>query len=157
MLIPQGGVFTTEQIQHAHRFVGHDHFWERALSRRAFVGMAAGASAAMLASNLWMPALAHATDLHRGAAPRPIPGGIQPFGPGTEVFHVFGPAPGAEPSTITDFAGVIGVAVIDGTGTAENTQTGAHFPLVFDVDQRFFQGRYVGLDGHVHRATFVFI
>src|SRR5579871_2902102 len=76
-----------------HRHVGHTHFWERAmLSRRQFMGTAAGATGAVLASGLWMPGMALADN----AAPKPIPGGIQPFGPGTELFHVFPIAPGVE-------------------------------------------------------------
>jgi hypothetical protein len=92
-----------------------------------------------------------------GAAPRPIPGGIQPFGPGTEVFHVFLPGRGAEPSTITDFHGFIGIADTQGTGTGTNTHTGATTTLLFDNDTRFMQGVYIGVDGKKHRGTFGFI
>ena len=73
---------------------GHRH----APSRRQFLTAGAG------------PALA----ARRAGEPRHIPGGIQPFGPGTEVFHVFPPGAG-EPSTITDFNGFAGVAHITGT------------------------------------------
>src|SRR6266852_7874253 len=94
-----------------HHHIGHAHFWERAmLSRRQFMGTAAGATGAVLASGLWMPGLALADN----AAPKPIPGGIQPFGPGTEVFHVFPIAHGVEPSSITDFHGSIAAADIQG-------------------------------------------
>jgi len=92
-----------------------------------------------------------------GAAPRPIPGGIQPFGPGTEVFHIFLPGRGAEPSTITDFHGFIGIADTQGTGTGTDTRTGATTTLLFDNDTRFMQGVYIGVDGKKHRGTFGFI
>ena len=45
--------------------------------------------------------------------PRPIPGGIQPLGPGIEVFHLFPPGT-SEPDTITDFDSLAGVGKIDG-------------------------------------------
>lgn len=115
--------------------------------------VAAGATGVVLGSGLWIPGLVLADD----NAPRPIPGGIQPFGPGTEVFHVFPIAPGVEPSTITDFHGSIGAAEIQGTGTGTNTDTGATSSLVFDVDMRFMQGVYIGLDGEKHNGTFAFI
>ena len=140
--------------QHA---LGHTHFWERAmLSRRQFIRASTVATGAALSAGLWIPAVAHASG---GAqvAPRPIPGGLQPFGPGTEVFHVFLPGHGAEPSTITDFNGFIGIAETHGTGTGTDTRTGATTPLLFDNDTRFMQGVYVGVDGKKHRATFGFV
>ncbi len=141
------------QSRNGLHYVGHTHFWERALlSRRQFMTVAAGATGVVLGSGLWMPgASAH------GNAPRPIPGGIQPFGPGTEVFHVFPIAPGVEPSTITDFHGSIGAAEIQGTGTATHTDTGTTSSLVFDVDMRFMQGVYIGMDNETHNGTFAFI
>jgi hypothetical protein len=125
------------------------------LSRRQFLTTAAGATGVVLGSGLWMPGLALAHE--QGAAPRPIPGGLQPFGPGTEVFHIFLPGEGNEPSTITDFHGFIGVAAVDGTGTGTDTTTGATTPLLFDVDTRFMKGVYIGMDGEKHRGTFGFI
>jgi hypothetical protein len=49
------------------------------------------------------PALA----ARRAGEPRPIPGGTEFLGPGTELFHVFAPGAG-EPNTITDFNGFAG-------------------------------------------------
>jgi hypothetical protein len=95
------------------------------------------------------PAIA-GDDRERDARPRPIPGGIQPGGPGTEVFHVFLPGAG-DPSTITDFDGVIGIADVQGVGTGANSQS--HF----DADMRFMRGRYVGVDGHRRQGTFGFV
>src|SRR5436305_13914899 len=113
---------TFGESPHHHHYVGHTHFWERAmLSRRQFMTAAAATTGVVLGSGLWMPGLAQAS----GNAPRPIPGGIQPFGPGTELFHVFPVGPGVEESTITDFHGAIAAAEIQGTGTGTNTDTGS--------------------------------
>jgi len=126
--------------------IGHDHFWQRALSRRQFLGTTAGAAAALATSPLWMPTLAEASSVE----PVPIPGG---FAPGLHAFL----GPGVEPSTIFNFRGVTGVAAVRGTGTASNTRTGATTPLLFDSDNRFMQGTYVGADGERHRGTFGFV
>ena len=156
MIISQRDPPVDGQSHSDHHYVGHTHFWERAmLSRRQFIKASAGATGAVLSSGLWIPAVAHAWGGQ--VPPRPIPGGIQPFGPGTEVFHVFLPGHGAEPSTITDFHGSIGIAEIQGTGTASDTRTGATTPLLFDTDTRFMKGVYIGVDGKKHSGTFGFI
>jgi hypothetical protein len=141
----------TESAQGDGRF-GHAHFSERLISRGHFLRLAGGATAGALTSPLWMPALAQAAK--PSAAPNPIPGGIQPFGPGTEVFHIFLPEPGNELSTITDFNGFIAAAHITGTGTG--TLSGTPTPLLFDADMRFMQGEYIGVDGRHHIGTFGF-
>jgi hypothetical protein len=124
---------------------GHRH----GPSRRRFLAAGAGLGAAgVVGSQVFGagPALA----ARRAGAPRPIPGGIQPFGPGTEVFHVFLPGTG-EPITITDFNGFSGVGHITGTGA------GANSGLSFDVDNRFMTGEYIALDGRHFNATFGFL
>lgn len=136
-------------------YVGHRHFWKRAaLSRRQFMGTAAGVTGAVLTSGLWMPALVSADST---TAANPIPGGIQPFGPGTEVFHIVLPGRGKEPSTITDLNGFVGLANVRGLGTATNTRTGATSRLIYDVDNRFMKGTFVGTDGKHHFGAFAFI
>jgi len=126
--------------------IGHDHFWQRALSRRQFLGASAGAGAALATSPLWMPTLTEASS----AEPVPIPGG---FAPGLHAFL----GPGVEPSTIFNFRGVTGVATVQGTGTGWNTTTGEATALLFDSDNRFMQGEYVGTDGERHQGTFGFV
>jgi hypothetical protein len=122
---------------------GHRHTISR---RQLLVGAGAG-TLGLLAAGAVGAAPAHAT---RGAgAPRPIPGGIQPFGPGTEVFHLFLPGTG-EPNTITDFNGFVGVGQIDGIGAGNQTD------LSFEVDNRFITGEYIALDGRHFHATFGF-
>ena len=124
---------------------GHRH----APSRRQFLAAGAGLGAAGLLGTQVARA-APALAAPQAGAPRPIPGGIQPFGPGTEVFHVFPPGAG-EPSTITDFNGFAGVAHIQGVGA------GASADLTFDVDDRFMTGEYIALNGRHFNATFGFL
>ena len=132
--------------QNGRPVIGHDHFWRRALSRRQFFGTTAEAGAALATSRLWMPTLAAASS----AEPVPIPGG---FAPGLHAFL----GPGVEPATIFNFRGVTGVATVQGTGTGWNTTTGEPTALLFDSDNRFMQGEYVGADGERHQRTFGFV
>jgi hypothetical protein len=85
--------------------------------------------------------------------PRPIPSGfVTPFG----VFiHHHLPGRGIEASQITDFRGMIGLAQLTGTGTG--TLNGTSSKLNFEIDNRFMQGTYVGVDGRRHQGTFGFI
>lgn len=122
-------------------YAGHAHFWERAQSRRQIIRAAAAGSAIVVGSRLLTPALAYAKQSY--VAPKPIPETLFPGAP----FHVMGPGT-EEPSTMTDFNGFIGATEIQGTGTGG---------LLFDVDMRFMQGTYVGVDGGVHQGTFGFV
>jgi len=124
---------------------GHRH----APSRRRFLTAGAGLGAAGFFGTQVIGA-GPAFAARRAGDPRPIPGGIQPFGPGTEVFHVFFPGEG-EPNTITDFNGFVGVAHITGVGA------GAGANLSFDVDNRFITGEYIALNGQHFNATFGFL
>jgi hypothetical protein len=140
MLAARSLPVTVRPIEPGHRHVP---------SRRQFLTVGAGMGAAgFLGAQVFGagPALA----ARRAGEPRHIPGGIQPFGPGTEVFHVFFPGTG-EPSTITDFNGFTGVGHITGTGT------GANAGLTFDVDNRFMTGEYIAVDGRHFNATFGFL
>jgi hypothetical protein len=87
------------------------------------------------------------------AAPNPIPGGMTVNG---QLFHVYFFGPGQMPATINDFNGFVGVADVQGTGTATHPD-GRTETLLFDTDMRFMQGVYVGQDGGVHKGTFGFI
>jgi hypothetical protein len=141
-----------------HHHSGDTRPWQRAISRRTFVGGALGATGIALTSGLWQSAIARAavgTGAAGSAAPRPIPGGTQidPFG----FFHFFFPGHGNEPASITDFNGHVGAADVVGTGTGTDPDTGDLIPLTFDCDMRFMSGEYVGLDGISHHGTFGFI
>jgi hypothetical protein len=92
-------------------------------------------------------------------APLPIPGGLPGFLPGEPFEHanLAGPADapppfGNEPSSITDFNGFVGVAHVEGTGTDGDGHT-----LLWDVDLRFMQGVYRGVDGRRHQGTFALV
>lgn len=117
------------------------------VSRRELLAGAGAGTLGLIAASAVRAGPAQAA---RGAgAPRPIPGGIQPFGPGTEVFHLFLPGTG-EPNTITDFNGFVGVGQIDGVGAGDQAE------LSFEVDNRFITGEYIALDGRHFDATFGF-
>jgi hypothetical protein len=130
----------------------------RGLTRRQFIRTAAVGAGVAAGSGLWGPLLrpALAAGGTGGLLPRHVHGGLRPFGPGTRVFHVFLPGAGSEPSTITDFDGVVGLASAKGSGTATNGK-GEKSTRPFDVDLRFMKGRYIGRDGKEHHGTFGFI
>jgi hypothetical protein len=149
------------QAEVGDRAVGHAHFWERALSRRQFVGGTAGLAG--LVSALGLPGVATATDAGNGI-PKPIPGGtiIGPLG----KFHFYfptSPNPAGstatiesgvgDPSTITDFNGFLGVGEFTGgTGTDEKGTT-----LYWAADARFMDGEYVDQNGRERRGAFSFL
>src|ERR1700716_298586 len=126
--------------------VGHDHCWQRAMSRRQFLGTTAAATAAVATSSMWFPVLADAS----GRDPVPIPGG---FFPGYHAFL----GPGVEPSSIFNYRGTTGVAAVQGTGTAWNTETGKSKTVNLHSDNRVMRGAYIGLDGEEHKGTVGFI
>ena len=126
--------------------VGHDHYWERALSRGALMKGAG----TLAATSLLMPGLARADRGGTAAAPSPIPPNPDFFG-----LHVYFPVEGKEPASIFDFNGFCGVTEVQGTGTL--TMDGKTTQAVFDVDNRFMTGEYVGADGRMHHGAFGFI
>jgi hypothetical protein len=74
------------------------------------------------------------------------------FGPG-----LIDPAD-AEPSSITDFNGFIGLAFISGMVTRTNTKTGEVRTLPFvNSDMRFMKGVFKGTDGRTHQGAFAFV
>ena len=124
------------------------------LSRRRFLGTAGAAGVGLgLGSGVLTSAAAVAGSGGSGVLPRPIPSGfLTPVG----VFiHHHPPARGIEASQITDFRGTIGLAQLTGTGTG--TRHGTSSKLNFEIDNRFMQGTYVGVDGRRHQGTFGFI
>jgi hypothetical protein len=95
-------------------------------------------------------------------APLPIP--FEPVGPGV---HLFLPGPadaplsslpfGRDPSAITDFTGFVGVAHLQGTGTPSGGTGADAVSTLTDIDVRFMQGVYRGVDNAFHFGTFAFI
>src|SRR6516164_11042620 len=129
-----------------------DHYARHRLSRRAFIGGAAAVTGVTVGSGLLWPAAGSAA-AHRNRAPKPTTAKIKLGG---KTFHLTSFGPGMDPSSITDFKGVVGVADVQGTGTARNPD-GSVETLLFDTDMRFMKGVYVGQDGAVHRGTFGFV
>ena len=135
------------------RRVGHDHFWERALSRRRFVGGRLGRSERRRRRGLgcrpWPGAAAPV-----GGSPNPIPGTTTlPFG----NFHFFFPAAvenaNADPSLITDFNGFIGLG--DFTGGTGKDQ--ANVTRYWKADVRFMAGEYIDVSGRHRQGAFAFV
>ncbi len=127
---------------------------QRRLTRRGFLA-AGGLTGVAAAASALVPVVAHGEDDDSGHGlsvvdPRPIPQTL----PGMP-FHLQPTGHGFEPSTITDFDGVVGRAQIGGTGTGFSS-SGAE-DLLFDTDLGFMQGRYVGVDDRIHHGTFLFV
>lgn len=128
------------------------HHHSHGVSRRGFIGAAAGTAGVVLGAGLLTPTAAAA---ERGSdpTPRPIPKGTTINGV-TFSFQPFGP--GMEPASITDFHGFVGVADVQGTGMATNPD-GSTETLLFDTDMRFMHGSYIARDGRLHKGTFGFV
>ena len=126
---------------------------------RRQLGRAAAGTAVLggaLGSGLFRPGLA---DTRASFAPVPIPGGT-PYLNG--MFHFFGPnlidPIDAEPITITNLDGFVGLAYLSGMVTQTNTQTGETLRLPFiNSDMRFMQGVFRGADGRIHDGTFALV
>ena len=151
---------STQAHRQDHRHPGHAHVWRHAMSRRQFIHTAAGMAAigTALGAEVWGPRPVKA---HQAHEPVPIPGGTPVF---DGEFHVFGPGfpgfdpPDAEPSTITNFNGFLGLAYISGEVKRTNTATGEVRTLPFvNNDMRFMKGNFRGTDGRMHHGAFAFI
>jgi hypothetical protein len=68
-----------------------------------------------------------------------------------ERFTEWAPGAGRFVSTVDNFAGIVAVANIQGTGKDNAGNT-----LLWEVDVRALQGVYIGTDGTTHRGTFGF-
>lgn len=156
---PRFGQEVRLSLNHSHS--GHTHFLKVPITRRKFLGSAALAGGAALAAGAWWPELAQADmDELASVYPLPIPGGVTAFG--AHIHHyppvpLLGSGPINEPSAMTDFNGLVGVTRVLGNGTGTNTQTGATTRLVYQVDNGFNSGLYLGEDGRTHHGTFAFI
>ena len=147
---------------------GHQHFTQRLLNRRGFLeksgltlGVLAGSGLLTRASQSAMlrspaPIRDRGRNSTTSATPQPIAGGLQLLGPSGPLFHVFLPASGVEPSTITDFNGFVGWAAVGGMGT-HTPVGGAPEHLPFESDVRFMLGEFIGADGKNHHGAFAFI
>jgi hypothetical protein len=124
----------------------------RSLSRRAFMGRAAGVAGVAVGATLLRPTRAFGLP-KSNPAPKPTANVMNLNG---TDFHVTFFGPGVDPSSIGDFNGFVGVAQVQGTGTGPNPD-GSTEQLLFDTDMRFMSGVYVAQDGRVHQGTFGFV
>lgn len=142
------------------RPVGHRHSLDATISRRQIIRTAVGASGLLIGARVLQPLLASAAGYDD---PKPIPGGIAVAGVGYHVFLPGHPPTDTagtminEPSTITDFNGVVGIMDATGTGMGTELTTGSKIPLAFEVDLRFMKGTYIAQDGKARIATFGFV
>jgi hypothetical protein len=118
------------------------------LSRRAFMSSIAATAAVGL-----VPGSVLAARRPSSAPPKPISNLVVLNGLG---FHFTAFGPGIDPSSIGDFNGQVGVADVQGTGTATYAD-GSTERLLFDTDMRFMSGSYVGFDGAVHSGAFALV
>jgi hypothetical protein len=138
-------------------------FQEKWLSRRSLIRGAAGTA---LGASLLRPKFTYADDDGEDGAcltPKAIPGGVfalKPFGifvhhnplnPATPLANI------SDPSQITDFDGLVGLTHIRGGGTGTDTMSGASSQLAFQADMGFSKGKFIGIDGREHKATFAFV
>jgi len=119
---------------------------QHAVSRRALLKAGAATGAVIATSGILGTSAAA-----RSGIPKPVPADAA-FG----GLHIYGVDPSMEPSSITDFHGAVGAAVVDGTGTWQVRGKPAE-TLLFDTDMRFMQGVFRGTDGRNHKGTFAFI
>jgi len=147
------------------------------ISRRGLIKGTIGGAAGALASGLWTPALAGEDDDDRhnlDGIPMPIPHRtFLPFGVGTQGVHFYFPGPvdgsaaatdpfgphpeGRDPSTVTNFSGVIGQVDLTFEGTGRDTTTGATAHYNFHTDTRFFRGEWIGSDQRRRHGILAFI
>ena len=148
------------------RRVGHEHFWERALSRRRFIGATLTTGAALSVPS-FAPFIAEAKsgstlpDPLLDGTPLPAAGGVvktrsfffptlpNPAGATNVVAQYTG-----DPSTIRDFMGTLGLVEFPPTGAVDDPVFGGKF---WAADTRFMQGQFIDRKGNKHRGTLVFI
>jgi hypothetical protein len=127
---------------------GHHH---HRFSRRALLGGAAGVAGGVAAAGM-LPGTAFAKP--KGTAdPKPTTSIVE-IGGLDFALTFFGP--GLDPASITDFNGFVGVAQVQGTGTATYPDRPPE-TLLFDTDMRFMSGVYVAQDERVHKGAFAFV
>jgi hypothetical protein len=138
---------------------------QKSVSRRNLIRGAAGAA---LGTGLLVSNSAYASEEDddkgcRGPRLKPIPGGGAPFKPYGIIVHHNPLSPTLaladinDPSQITDFDGLVGLTHIQGGGTGTDTTTSVATTLAFRADMGFGRGKFIGIDGQLHKGTFVFV
>lgn len=132
------------------------HRCRREFSRRRFLRAAAAAPGLVMAAGAWRWAEAK----RRSCEPKPLPH-VTVLGGGLPDIHVLLPGVLAgideDPSTITDFNGHLGYAIVDGTGVRTDKATNQQSTMPFEVDLRFMKGEFVGADGRRCHGAFALI
>ena len=143
---------------------------QKLLSRRNLIRGAAGTAAG---AGLFLSSGAHLRareDEDEGrhnkckVLARPIPGKNNshfffpgpPDGSAPSTFPHF-PNAGFDPSTVTDFMGVIAQADLNFAGMGTDLNSGESTPYTFHTDWRFMKGAFVTVDGIQRRGTLTFI
>jgi len=133
--------------------------------------MAAGA---VLGSGIWIAAGADDDEDERSLCGQPLPITHTQPNPFGVPIHVYFPGPidgspflltdplgahpeGRDPSTITNFNGVVGQVDLVFNGTGTDTKTGTKAMYSFHTDTRFIQGEFLGADEQRHKGAFAFI
>src|ERR1051325_4456259 len=150
-------------------------FLRQGMSRRALVHKTLGSSA-VLGSGIWTTARAdnpHKQD-EESLCGQPLPiTHTQPNPFGVPIHTYFaGPIDGSalpltdplgahpegrDPSTITNFDGVVGQVDLEFSGTGTDLKTGEKATYTFHTDTRFMKGQFIGADEQTHKGTFAFI
>ena len=89
----------------------------------------------------------------------PIPSTLEPF-PGHEIHVQVPPITGVntDPSTVWNFQGFAGIALINTEVTRSDRRTGHSETLPSTGNHMtFMQGTYVGRDGHARAGTFALV
>lgn len=140
---------TIDQEFFARVITTHPH--RHGLSRRRLLQAGVATTAMLAASSAVSPFRAAAASGTGDGTPVPVPAN-----PGFGGLHIYEVALGSEPSSVGDFDGLVGAAIVDGTGIGR-TANGAVEKLLFDTDMRFMQGAFRGTDGLAHEGTFAFV
>jgi hypothetical protein len=119
------------------------------LTRRRLLQAGIATTAVLAGASALAPARAAAAGVP-GGTPVPVPAN-----PAFGGLHIYEVALGSEPSSVGDFNGLVGAAIVDGAGIGRTT--GGTERLLFDTDMRFMQGTFRGTDGLEHEGTFAFV
>jgi hypothetical protein len=127
---------------------------QEGFSRRRFLRTASGVPGLLMLTS--RPSSA----ARAGCDPAAIPE-VLVLGGGLPDIHVQLPglatAADSDPSTITDFNGHVGFAIVDGTGVRTDLSTGVETTMPYEVDLRFMKGEFVSAEGHHCHGAFALI
>ena len=146
---------TPDRVKTGHTLVARHLAWHTSISRRRFLGAGVGASVigGALGAGLLRPVSASAAPGIGNVLP--IPTTVEVFG---EAIHVQVPpftGVDTDPSTVWNFHGASGIALMDTSVTRTNRKTGEQQVLPSTMNHMtFMQGIYIGRNGHVREGTF---